>query len=55
MLHSYELFARYVAPYFQGQTQTMQANREWVVATGGGPGRTYVPAVGSGDAVTSNR
>jgi limonene 1,2-monooxygenase len=56
MLHSYELFARYVAPHFQGQTQTMRANREWVVATGGGPGRTYVPAVGgTGDTrVTSD-
>jgi limonene 1,2-monooxygenase len=37
MFRSYELFARYVAPHFQGQFQTMQANREWVVATGGGP------------------
>jgi limonene 1,2-monooxygenase len=37
MLRSYDLFARYVAPRFQGQFQTMQDNREWVVATGGGP------------------
>lgn len=37
MLHSFELFARHVAPRFQGQFATMQANREWVVATNGGP------------------
>jgi limonene 1,2-monooxygenase len=37
MMHSFELFARHVAPRFQGQFATMQANREWVVATGGGP------------------
>jgi limonene 1,2-monooxygenase len=53
MLHSYELFARYVAPHFQGQYQTMQANREWVIATGGGPGGTYIPAVGAGGPTTN--
>ena len=47
MWHSYELFARYVAPHFQGHYDVMKANREWVVATGGGPGRTYVPALGA--------
>ncbi|HLF78373.1 MAG TPA: LLM class flavin-dependent oxidoreductase [Dehalococcoidia bacterium] len=38
MMKSYDLFARYVAPHFQGQYRTMKDNREWVVATGGGPG-----------------
>ncbi len=38
MLRSYELFSRYVAPHFQGNYEVMKANREWVVATGGGPG-----------------
>ncbi len=38
MVKSYDLFARYVAPHFQGQYQTMKENREWVVATRGGPG-----------------
>jgi limonene 1,2-monooxygenase len=37
MMHSFELFARHVMPRFQGTFATMQANREWVVATGGGP------------------
>jgi len=37
MLRSYELMSRYVMPHFQGQTATMKANREWVLATGGGP------------------
>jgi limonene 1,2-monooxygenase len=37
MLRSYELMSRYVLPHFQGQSATMQANREWVMATGGGP------------------
>jgi len=37
MLHSFELISRHVAPRFQGQFATMQANREWVVATNGGP------------------
>jgi limonene 1,2-monooxygenase len=37
MVHSFELFARHVAPRFQGQYARMQANREWVVATNGGP------------------
>jgi limonene 1,2-monooxygenase len=37
MLRSYELMSRYVLPHFQGQYQTMKANREWVLATGGGP------------------
>jgi len=35
---SYELFARYVAPRFQGQYETMKANNDWLRATGGGPG-----------------
>ncbi len=37
-MKSFELWSRHVAPHFQGQYQTMKANREWVVATGGGPG-----------------
>lgn len=37
MMHSFELFARHVAPRFQGTYATMQANRAWVVATNGGP------------------
>jgi limonene 1,2-monooxygenase len=37
-MRSYELWARWVAPRFQGQYQTMQENFDWVVATGGGPG-----------------
>jgi limonene 1,2-monooxygenase len=37
MMHGFELFARHVMPRFQGTFATMQANREWVVATGGGP------------------
>jgi limonene 1,2-monooxygenase len=37
MLRSYELMARYVVPHFQGQSATLKANREWVLATGGGP------------------
>jgi len=27
--HSYELFARYVAPQFQGTAQTLTASRDW--------------------------
>ncbi len=37
MLRSFELIARHVMPHFQGQFETMHANREWVVATNGGP------------------
>ena len=37
MLHSFRLFARHVAPRFQTTYATMQANRDWVVATNGGP------------------
>jgi limonene 1,2-monooxygenase len=48
MLRSYELFARYVAPHFQGQFETMKSNREWVVATGGGPGGYRGPGTGAG-------
>jgi limonene 1,2-monooxygenase len=29
-LHSYELWARYVAPRFQGQLQTVVDNRDWI-------------------------
>src|SRR5205807_8291507 len=29
-LHSYELFAKYVMPLFQGQTQSLVNSREWV-------------------------
>jgi len=29
-LHSYELWARYVAPRFQGQYEPLQSNRDWV-------------------------
>ncbi len=36
-LKSYELWARWVAPHFQGQFQTMKENWDWVLATGGGP------------------
>jgi limonene 1,2-monooxygenase len=49
MLHSYELFSRYVAPHFQGNYDVMKANREWVVETGGGPyggGRQRGPGAG---------
>jgi limonene 1,2-monooxygenase len=45
MLRSYELLARYVMPRFQGQFETMKANREWVLATGGGP---YIGGPGTG-------
>src|SRR3954465_2579411 len=31
-LHSYELFARYVAPLFQGQTQSLVNSRDWAAA-----------------------
>ena len=31
-LRSYELWARYVAPRFQGQVQLVSDNREWVAA-----------------------
>ena len=27
--HSYELFARYVAPEFQGSSRTLTASRDW--------------------------
>ena len=37
MMHSFRLFSRHVAPHFQGTFATMQANREWVIATNGGP------------------
>ena len=30
--HSFELWARYVAPHFQGHFATMRENREWVAA-----------------------
>lgn len=29
-LHSYELWARYVAPRFQNQMETLEANRNWI-------------------------
>ncbi|MHB8577643.1 MAG: hypothetical protein ACYDCQ_20205, partial [Dehalococcoidia bacterium] len=29
-LRSYELWARYVAPHFQGQLQTVVDNRDWI-------------------------
>ncbi len=48
MLRSYELFSRYVMPRFQGQYDTMKANREWVLATGGGPYGGGGPGTGSG-------
>ena len=50
MLQSYELFARYVAPHFQGNFEMMKANREWVLATGGGPGGPG-PARGPGTGI----
>lgn len=31
---SYELFARYVAPHFQGQMETMISNRDWIETNG---------------------
>jgi limonene 1,2-monooxygenase len=31
-LHSYELLARYVAPEFQGTSQSLTANRDWAAA-----------------------
>ena len=31
---SYELFARYVAPHFQGQMETLTANRDWIETNG---------------------
>lgn len=31
---SYELLARYVMPHFQGQSQTMIANRDWIETNG---------------------
>ena len=31
-LHSYELFARYVMPLFQGQTQSLVGSRDWAAA-----------------------
>ncbi|MBV9577844.1 MAG: LLM class flavin-dependent oxidoreductase [Chloroflexi bacterium] len=37
MIRSFELFARHVMPRFQRSYSTMRANREWVVATNGGP------------------
>ena len=55
MLRSYELFSRYVAPHFTGHYTTMKANRDWVVATGGGPagsigggGGAYAGSPGAG-------
>jgi hypothetical protein len=48
MLRSYELLARYVMPHFQGQSETMKANRDWVLATGGGPYLGGGPGTGSG-------
>jgi len=33
--HSYELWARYVAPRFQGQIQRIEENREWVASNRG--------------------
>ena len=33
--HSYELWARYVAPRFQGQIQRIEENREWVAENRG--------------------
>jgi limonene 1,2-monooxygenase len=47
MLRSYELMSRYVLPHFQGQTATMRANREWVLATGGGPIAAAGPGTGA--------
>jgi limonene 1,2-monooxygenase len=29
-LRSYELWARYVAPRFQGQIDPLEANRDWI-------------------------
>ena len=29
-LRSYELWARYVAPHFQGQIDTIRENRDWI-------------------------
>jgi limonene 1,2-monooxygenase len=49
MLRSYELMSRYVLPHFQGQTATMKANREWVLATGGGPIATAGPGTGAAE------
>jgi limonene 1,2-monooxygenase len=53
MLRSYELISRYVAPRFQGNYDVMKANREWVLATNGGPfgrgpgtGAGYAPPAG---------
>jgi len=37
MIHSFEQFARYSMPRFQRTYDTMRANREWLVATNGGP------------------
>ena len=47
MLRSYELMSRYVLPHFQGQAVTMKANREWVLATGGGPIAAAGPGTGA--------
>jgi limonene 1,2-monooxygenase len=49
MLRSYELMSRYVLPHFQGQSSTMKANREWVLATGGGPIATAGPGTGAAE------
>ena len=47
-LRSYELWARYVAPRFQGQIDTIEANRDWIEERQGavfGPGTAaYVKA-----------
>ena len=32
---SYELFARYVMPHFQGQLEPVQASYDWIVGSGG--------------------
>jgi limonene 1,2-monooxygenase len=33
--HSYELFARYVMPHFQGQLEPVRASHEWIAGSGG--------------------
>ena len=37
VLKSYDLMGRYVMPHFQGHFETVRQNREWVLATRGGP------------------
>jgi limonene 1,2-monooxygenase len=49
---SFDLFARYVAPHFQGQYRTMKNNLDWVAATHGGPvgpGPSSAPATRAAD------